>query len=1113
MFIFFFFFILGFSNPDCTIDLSIYTYYLILTDEGVIINQSKSGQSDYNTIFSKNTIINGTVYLNIDVILGQKEYLQLVINTITQTPNNLDLFLKKSGNIENSMNICFADTWDVQNIVNFTFHTNIDLSYILPSNVNIKAFSIDDNKIIAQILPEKQRKSITICYYSDQCSQYSVEENENYLTATNFHFLNKISSIFEKSTKLRLLLTKIETVDELPYIDWSEFSFFEEKPKLEFIGLIQGTPSKFDLFSFSGNFPQFIVENVQFTNKENDESLRFSVDEVFVKDTNNVFPDVGTFSVDATREYRKSDSGESPFLKITGIYTSVFDIFPDFESNGDLILTVNKETIDISKSDSSIISTIPNLDSKERLIYITDQKNPNRNKISIKPGTDVDQLFDMRIVNCDQILIEISGWNDTKYAEKKITFYSNDLSISTTDSFLRYTHYDLQMNILDDNTDSHTSYSFCLGLEECHIPHLQESEYLRVRIQGDNVSDVISNLYDFLDRHQSIVDVGLVFDARFSEQSFDLESHLSADSFNNIIFYGGDDRTSLIKVNLISLPSVEYLTVNIWNCIINFKFNCTAQDLVLTDNGGYTGDGFTHESITSIQNIDISNDDVNLSIFEDEIECLGVRINSKSMMIFFITVGDSPHQITFDTKVPNPFKLSLIFLCADDSYGAIFPISISDSWSQMSNETEGSIAISIYDGSNVVYKSINSKVRVSVSNIQMSLLSQIPAGCEQDKIVNCYNSDVCNQLGDLSISEDEIYITTRTEKEFSYLIDLIKADAEKKYQYLRLILSETSKIKFQEIPSDQVDQVQLYRMRDDWYQSVSLSSDIDTSNIKSLLLNQVGFKFENTTKLFHFKELVAVDAPYLFPSEESSKYNVKIDALRIHCIKSHPYSGLEMYYDRIENIVYELFTDLQNKDYIISVCKNTVYLNADMNNYNSCDCSFPGVVPSKSYFLIHGSSESNHEVIFSRYDDSLTQANCVIDNTTTEITINFTCQPDAVENFFLNVYTFNDNKVQIGSGNCSHIESNIIHYPFNSTEESGSQSQAGLSSASDELISDLSMSSESKDEDIGNRSSSEDNKDESVLDFTSSKTSEELGESSHNKGDKDEPEAVLSSNM
>lgn len=945
--------ILCFSNADSTLLLNQgYNYYLFLTDEGAILNKTKTTFEDFETDFTTTTISNGTIHLNLDVNFDpNNKNCQLVINTITLMPYNLDLVLHRADNSENLLYIYFADDWNTENVVNFTFKSDIDLSYKPASNIFIKGFSIDGEQQLTQILPKTQRRSCTICYYNNQCLQYyQIQPDETYITSPNSDFFDNINSVYEGLSNLKFLFTDTEPLEQKPFVNWS--NFHQNVPSIELIGLIEGKTSQFDLYGVSGTFPLVVIENVQFINGKEDSTLKFSADEVFVKDTINVFPEVGDFSIKITHEYRKN-SNQSPFENLRDIKTSIFDIFPDFEKNGNVQINMGSVTT-IVDSMNREIATVPNLWCDEMVFKINDQKNPGNRKFTIKCVLPEDNArntkeeaftkYYFRFENCDHIPIELNGFNHEDLLGLIFYFYTqnkDDITISRVDSNrLGYIHYGFNNEVFDSSIVDSGNVLVCIGsdCDSIQLPNLGEEEIYKKSIIGNNLNNMINDLYDFLEGLQNLDMLTIAFNSNLDTATLDLKSHLIGSDYLSLIFYG-TDRSNPIKVNLLSFPS--FMDIYLWNCFLNVQTTVTIESLVLVDNSSITGDGATFEDVLFGMSVDVSNNDVTIYVDEKDFEIDGLKSPASSGLVLLITTGNSRHTLIIDTKVTNPYPNLVFQFSFPYEQNVDLPLKISDRWPNLPNGQYESIIIYI-EYARIILDSIPNNVLLEETN-NMNTLTRIPVNCARDKVVVCYNSNQCDKQ---EIKDEEFFFTLRDEKDFTHFLQLMRQNAVNQYQYFKFLLTyekEPIQLKFQELPLDKIKQVQLIGLGT--YPSISLSKDVETQNIKSLLIEKARFSLQTTDKVFNFNEIAFVNTPT--PFSTSNEYNVKINIARIHCIKDYEYEGIQSIYDRIDSVVYELFTNLETTDYVIYYRKNTIYVNSQLDDYITCDISFTSVDISK----------------------------------------------------------------------------------------------------------------------------------------------------------------------
>lgn len=1075
---------------DCSIDITemLEPYYLHLKDDGVTITHYINNAE--TEVFSTQTITDGTVQLTIAVtasVDGSTFYFQLD----STNPPNLEIIFENPQAIPFTIFFKGWETFDKSITFSFQYEASISLSGI-PKTANAKVVN-SEGQIYSQIIPESI--NFAVCYNSFDCSSqegFSIQPDETYISNLNDDTIFEVSETMEGIEIKTLKIYYIQ--DDTGENYFPGFSPYDDLifNTIEIIGLsTDPVQVNFDTNEIIENVEVFTFQNIQIVSDY--EEPEFSFNEVYIKDGINVFPTSSIITVKTSHENRKN-SEQSPFQNINGIEHSIFNIFPNFETNGDVTLTINANEISITNKDETVIATVPNLGSTSRSIYIDDQKNENKNKIIIKLGEGAEKPFDIRVENSDQLEIDLVDFTEVQASSFVFDFYSNAASdITINNNKVYYHHYNFDMSLLFSEYPAvATSFVFCLASDECSLPEFGSSDVLQIPVQGDADSSITS-LYSQLQGISKIESITLILNEAFNGKIFDLAPHIQGSSLSKIRFICTGEKSVAITLN--SLPNMQKTDWEVRNCdlTISSQDQYSIDELTLYDSKLLNADKITIKRTNYVKSIDLTKDDFVITVSDTDFSFNEVSVKSPNKLKLIVKTGESPqHSIIFENKdsIKNTCEVE-VEIEGFDKNNSNIPISTSEKWNTLQAGSIKPIKINVNsEFDHIILKTLPKNINIIVyykGENKNLLLSQIPSKSSQDHLIVCYGNKVCSKSPNFTVSDDDILISTKTEQEFSDLMKLIEKQPDKKYQFLKLAFigdKNSYKVKFQEIPSEKVDQLQLCGYIDyetnDYFTNILLSDDVETKDIGNLYLKSVRFLIDPlSTKSFSFNDVTNDGTSSVFQSGK-----IDVDVARLICKPGNDLTGFNKIITNIKSLIFDVCTDLETKDYIMTLRRNVILLNSSLENTFQSTNSIPEPTNPHYYFVIHGSSESNKKLIINRLENTFNNISIIIENSTKTVPIEFVCESTEInKKFLINYYKLNGNEVSINQGSCSNVDLKIIPYP-DIPDQSKSENSEDSQNSEDDLSSSEILTESLTDENTNQPENNIDS-DSSIFEITS----------------------------
>lgn len=1020
-------------NEEYTLDFTKYpNYYFVISKEKFELRTSTWG----DPIATFEEITDGIINLNFIAQIKTNGKSSILLYPYSNPTATVNITIKNS---DPSTNLpiylsCYSDGSYSSSV---TF--NVDSPNLLKvekaySGADIKIKTIEDNQLLTHILPVNQRNKFVICFNSSDCSErdgITIQSDETYL-----------SSIIEAN-----LSSHVKTLISTNIIEYVKIYFNGETEAFKINGLPYNQIEKIELIGQSKEAPQIINlqenEDTESLKKWEIQYIQFSVpdnsnyifNEIFVKDTENVFPENANYQIGTSHEIRSSSSGNSPFQGARSIDLAFFDISFSFETNNDVTILSKGDDISITGSSQNLIATVPFLKAKTFRISAKNEKNPAKNKVIIK-GDNSNKAFDLFIESSDQILIEFIEWIDSKYSDFNFDFYSknsDDLIINCdSKQSIKYRHYNLeQTRLFWESPFEENNYVFCLSSEKCDQPSHYRRDILQVPITGENLTDITAKLHNQLDelKHIDIHYLYLFLNGEDDGIQLDLLPYLSGENLAKIGFVNDDSNSNLIDVNIKSMPNTEDNIWEIKKCKLNIDpsvSNYWIKDLYSIDDGQISGEGIEVVQKNFLVHVDVSESDQRVLIAENSFSCLNITFQRNDHVTLSVKTGKTPHNLIFDHKdsVKRTSSIEVNIESADeDSYDV--PILFSESWHQIPIKSVGSIKINADSSTNIVFHSIPEKIKVEIFKND-KIIEKIPTNCDQDKLLICYGSDECSSQGKFLLNDDELLLAASTEKVFSEIIELISSNENKYYKYIKLLLLPNSDdyiIKFQDFPTERFNKLELFGFVNTI--KVLLTEETETENIKYLILNSVKFnQIKGNTKNYTFQDLTVNDTTNVFPDVYThDNSNIIIKTAHLIVFTNANILGLTPVKGHIETLIFEVNPNLLNQDYVISMRGKSIFFNASLTNDYGGGSPSIGDVPCSNYFIhLNGPNIKNHRVYINRLDSrtDFTNISFIIDKFNNVVPIQFECKgAEKTREFNYNFFSDDSSYYELINNSCN----------------------------------------------------------------------------------------------
>lgn len=1049
-----FFFILSFGKsnlPNYDYNLSLSSnYFLYLKEDGIDIRNSSLTSSSSNIHYSNSNVVNGTLYLNLGVFTNSEFKLFLATEEIN--PCNLKLYIENLDASMKNLQISFySSSWtSVNNLVNITFNAERDFLYLsnidtISNNVNLKIFTLNENQLIANF-PLGNKEKYIICYQHFDCSSkedFLLQPDELYLSSIDDNNLQNVVSNLISSSKLQFI----------------RFLFNEQSEEISFPVIPMGQIQQLELYGYSSRSQKkirltkeienqtllvscWIINNVQFSTES--PTSHFYFQKVIVNNTDNVFPEQGTFFVDIAYEYRFNNTDILPFQYVEEINQAIFEINTEFNRFDNIQLSVSDHILvsGIEKNSSPAqLTTLPFYSAVITCIFIQHQENAKSSKITIEPLNAL-RPFRMVIENCDPIHIEFTNWNQSSYSDFTFEFLTSkpdDITITRTNSdFLRYLHRNRDgTRLFSEYPISQRNIVFCLYSDECDQPDFYDREFVQLPISGENLTDVTLSFHKKLEELKTIdfIQFVLILNKECNNIELDLGRYLTGSHLKTFRIICEDD---LINVQMKSLPSVQDIFWEINKCHISADLSenetYLIQELLSVDDGRFDNEKVIIANVNYIENIDLTTSDQTIIISDNQIEYLNT-IAKKSDTIKFIIKPSSSNKIIFEPKIFTCMEDVNIDFQSFDENNLNIAVAASDKWSQVGSDQIGIIKINVENSEHIVFKSIIEKACFKVYNKEATprLLEQIPK--YSTKINICYGNDKCTSQSSFTISDDVTLLSMKSDEEFIQLMNLIKSNSEKIYSEFTLSFvreNEDFVVKFQEIPTDQIDILNL-----NGFGSLSpyilLTEETETEGVKKWFIDKVRFHIPSEiTKIFTFHTITVNDTSSVFPTADNFNFGIAHSIIK----PNYDTTAFQIVKNRIGTFMYDIFPEFENSDYSIQYNSSNILLNG----------TYISDPPLENFsFYVHSAkNQDNHKIIISRENSpTFKTVNLIFDSFEDQISIEYICDSTCENELFVyNFYFLEGTQISHNQGSCLNVKTNEINYhlrPTNSPQPSPSE--------------------------------------------------------------------------
>ncbi|KAK8883877.1 hypothetical protein M9Y10_042977 [Tritrichomonas musculus] len=426
------------SKYDVRLNLNLHDWYLIIQNDFIEFRDDYNSKFNPNSIiFQQNNSINKQIYLNIGGFADRNQNHKLYIISNNSIPVNLSFNITSLNTDESHFEISFLPGFlENKEVISLNIYVN-DPDFLHFTNIrsqfNLKVFNSGNGQLVAQLLPEKERKKLIICYGGTECTEqedFSIQTDENYLSLIDDNnFENVINNI--------IISSKIE---------YLKIYFASEKsPKVDFSMIPFKHIQKVYIIGHSIDNPQIIKINNQDQNELID---KIEAKNAQIVTKNEKFNTKSSFKNESPRALIKYTPTENQI---------VYNMNIDLVSNPNITFLVKQNSIDSYYTAEGDKEYIIFSNGKETVIVIENASSTFDKKIIIECNVVLTNIVSNNISflfkNCGNITIEFTKWVK-KEGEKEVTpvmfnFYSEKSEslniISSKNRLIKYRH----LNIID----------------------------------------------------------------------------------------------------------------------------------------------------------------------------------------------------------------------------------------------------------------------------------------------------------------------------------------------------------------------------------------------------------------------------------------------------------------------------------------------------------------------------------------------------------------------------------------------------------------------------------------------------------------------------------------
>ncbi|KAK8847914.1 hypothetical protein M9Y10_018962 [Tritrichomonas musculus] len=1021
------------SKYDVRLNLNLHDWYLIIQNDIIEFRDDYNSKFNPNSIiFQQNNSINKQIYLNIGGFADRNQNHKLYLISNNSIPVNLSFNITSLNTDESHFEISFLPGFlENKEVISLNIYVN-DPDFLHFTNIrsqfNLKVFNSGNGQLVAQLLPEKERKKIIICYGGTECTEqedFSIQTDGNYLSLIDDNnFENVINNI--------IISSKIE---------YLKIYFASEKsPKVDFSMIPFKHIQKVYIIGHSIDNPQIIKINNQDQNE--------LIDKIEAKNAQIV-------TKDEKFNTKSSFKNESPraLIKYTPTENQiVYNMNIDLVSNPNITFLVKQNSIDSYYTAEGDKEYIIFSNGKETVIVIENASSTFDKKILIECNVVLTNIVSNNISflfkNCGNITIEFTKWVK-KEGEKEVTpvmfnFYSEKSEslniISSKNRLIKYRHLNIinleNSNITDESLFKQypTAFAFCLQDVSC-----DEKEYIGLDPVIIPIKDIssIEGKFDEIS-NQNLKNLIFFFDEKSKNDNIDL-SFLTGSVLEQVKFisYVAD-----VPLTVTGIKGDAKKNWTITNCTITIK---TSSDYVIDELfSNYASISRDEEAVNSVitikhgtylMKVDLTEQDLIFVISNDSFRFKDYDYHSNDNLTMKIETQQNantkfifqPADILSE-KTVNTTDICLNFEGTDENITYI-PISFGD-WSK----SDGNLTILINTNSSeqIIFDNIPQNLNFVVySNETKSNVQQIYS--DASKIVMCYESDECVKQDDFSQSIDRYttFISLNSTSDYDKVIQSIDTNDydNKPYDYLRLVFigkEDPINLTLNDNISDNFDQIQLYGYNN---ARILLDDNINTCNFKVWVVHHVSF-MNNSNINYTFNELIIIDTEPIFQNLFEISNNIYIGTARFYCEEGYKVNGLSGV-DNINCTIFEIFPNLEEKDYVLSIRGYSFIANS--NTENGAGSPFINAPQSKFYFNVHTPSNysTGHKFVICRYENRLSQISINLENInyTIPFPVQYTCKDNECDKPFKYKFTTenftglaNDSELLIANqGECNYV--------------------------------------------------------------------------------------------
>ncbi|KAK8881068.1 hypothetical protein M9Y10_003796 [Tritrichomonas musculus] len=900
-------------------------------------------------------------------------------------------------------------------------HDFIAFSNLNP-RINVKIIDSFNNQIIHQILPIHQRNNLIVCYEGIDCLikyNFSINSKQNYLSSINDKNFEDVINHYITTSDfkyLRIFFSK----DESQKID---FSFIPFK-----------CIEKVDIFGHSQNNPQAIkikIDNDKYKYKEEIENKITTKN--IILDLIEEKSNVGSLILE------DKNTEKSPF-KMNAANKKTYNVVPNMNKSQTLTIKILHEYLSVI--DDYEEESINFIEGSETYLNI---ENPNTNKnyiIKIMADVSIRKIISGNISinfkNCGPITVQFYNWEDkTEAPDIMINLYSNNQSdlniISSKNKKIKYRHYDLSGSLFSQYP---TAFVFCLKSAPCDIHEYDDLDPIKIPIDGD-VKEISKNIEDQLDEitKVSIHDLIILLNEESKDAQFDF-SYMTGDDLQSIKFINYDDNVNL---NIINFPKTQNNEWQVINCTI--KSSSPEMYIIkeLISNNSWITGNVDILSGTFIKNVDLSNNDINFQVSSKSFHFEENKYDYKGNYKIILKLKNDPNSLNkiIFTQVENsPCNVNLTIEAVDENSTEI-PVSFEIN---KNFKDPAHIYIEVPSNEKIIIDKIPEKIDFVVFNNESKHnIHQIRPSESSSNMIICYQSFQCaDQLDqdDFKIDDDSTFISTKDSNNYEQIINSIK-EMKSTYNYLRLIFFDNDDIihfTLNDVSCETFRQVQLCGDN-----NVRIAFD-DYSRINafdSWVMRHVSFP-ESITCVF--KELTVIDTETVF---ESNPNNIKIGTARFHCKQGYAITGLNnMRSKNINYTLYDLFPELDVKDYVLSIYENKFIANSNLDDGDGSPII--SQLPNKYNLVVHSPPKNidAKTFIINRLKNDFKKISITFEDINDNIPIRYNCNESETYEEFDYIFTAdNADLLDIDQGNCRNVntfKNGSSYFPLQTPTQSDS---------------------------------------------------------------------------